>query len=423
MLPINTSAFSNTLGAADRAAQRKALVTPFKEEFDAKPDDVIQHTASFNHRCEETGVIEDFNFILHENSPPSDVDMTDAKAQNAWLVDPRRYTYGNLIVDPSTATIEKLQEARDNIRTSLQQFTTAPDPKTMPLASKKLISFQNRQWIYVLLQTLWTAHMKTIMSKYQELHEQDGVILWFCFLQHFAGTTTENLIEAYSQLSENKIQLSHFNGNILNFTNAIRNPIRRLLKAKENPSFQHFLYVFHGAMDAPNEEFRAFVMTLYTDYRKGGPTQRISMLDLLDQLDLEYNRINNLGQWIKKEDTQILALTASFQDLQTKFANLQGRYSSLQALVASKDTSASDVKPPPIQKNSTSLHQRKKVNPRLLNLKEERGNGTISASAAVGTALTLLMNINQVKVETKIVVLLLPLMLLLQLIRKFPKQT
>ena len=80
-------------------------------------------------------------------------------------------------------------------------------------------------------------------------------------------------------------------------------------------------------MDAPNEEFRAFVMTLYTDYRKGGPTQRISMLDLLDQLDLEYNRINNLGRWIKKEDTQILALTASFQDLQAKFTNLQSRYS------------------------------------------------------------------------------------------------
>ncbi len=105
MLHFNTSAFSNTLGAADRAAQRKALVTPFKEEFDAKPDDVMQHIASFNHHCEETGVIEDFNYILHENSPPSDVDMTDTKAHAAWLADPRCYTYGNLIIDSSTATI------------------------------------------------------------------------------------------------------------------------------------------------------------------------------------------------------------------------------------------------------------------------------------------------------------------------------
>jgi hypothetical protein len=36
MLPFNTSAFSNTLGAQDRAAQRKALVAPLKEDFDGK---------------------------------------------------------------------------------------------------------------------------------------------------------------------------------------------------------------------------------------------------------------------------------------------------------------------------------------------------------------------------------------------------
>jgi hypothetical protein len=63
--------------------------------------------------------------------------------------------------------------------------------------------------------------MKAIMSKYQELHDNNGIILWFCFLQHFAGTTTENLIEAYSQLSESKLHLSNFNNNILSFTKAI----------------------------------------------------------------------------------------------------------------------------------------------------------------------------------------------------------
>ena len=92
MLPFNTSAFSNTLGAIDRAAQRKALVAPFKEDFDAKSDDVIQHIASFTHRCEETGVVKDFNFVLHENAPPSDVDMTDPKAKTSWLADSRCFT-------------------------------------------------------------------------------------------------------------------------------------------------------------------------------------------------------------------------------------------------------------------------------------------------------------------------------------------
>jgi hypothetical protein len=78
----------------------------------------------------------------------------------------------------------------------------------MPLASKQLVSYQNREWIYTLLMTLWTSNMKAIMQCYEELHDQDGVVLWFCFLTHFAGTTTENLIEAYSHLTETKIQLS-----------------------------------------------------------------------------------------------------------------------------------------------------------------------------------------------------------------------
>jgi hypothetical protein len=343
MLPFNTSSFSNTLGASDRAAQRKALIASFKEEFDGKPDDVLQHIAMFNHRCEESGVIEDFKFIEEEHLPPSDFDMTDPKQRTAWLSDPRRFTYGNILIDSSNATLEKVQQARDDIRHALKKFSSPPDPVKMPLASQQLVSFQNRQWLYTLLQNTWTVNMKTIMLRYQELHDQDGVVLWYCFLTHFAGTTTENLIIAYSQLSETKLQLALFQ-NVLKFTNAIRTPICTLLKAKEEPTFQHFLYVFHGAMDAPNEEFRAFIIALYTDYRKGGPTKQLSMLDLLDKIDTEYNRINNLGRWVRKEDPQILALTASLQTLQNQFSSLQGRY---QALVASKDTQSTTPTPTP----------------------------------------------------------------------------
>ncbi len=40
------------------------------------------------------------------------------------------------------------------------------------------------------------------------------------------------------------------------------------------------------------------------------------MLDLLDKLDIEYSRLNNLNRWTKKEDTQMLALMSSFKSLQ-----------------------------------------------------------------------------------------------------------
>jgi hypothetical protein len=115
LLPFNTSAFSNLLGASDHAAQRKALVAPFKEEFDGSPDDVLQHIASSTTHCTETGVTEDFNYIEKENYPPSVIDMDDPASKPSWLSDPRRFTYGNILINTSTATIEKLQQARDKI--------------------------------------------------------------------------------------------------------------------------------------------------------------------------------------------------------------------------------------------------------------------------------------------------------------------
>jgi hypothetical protein len=98
----------------------------------------------------------------------------------------------------------------------------------------------------------------------------------------------ENLIEAYSQLSKSKFNLHLFQDNILKFTNAVRAPIRCILKANEQPSFQNFLTVFHSCLDASNEKFCSYVMTLYSDYRAGGPTKSISILDLLDKFDAEW---------------------------------------------------------------------------------------------------------------------------------------
>jgi hypothetical protein len=122
MLPFNTSTFSNLLGASDRAAQRKALFSPF-EEFDGKPEDVHQHISRFTQRFDETGVIEDFSFVISENSPPSDVDLLAPKEKTAWLFDPRCFNTSNFLIDASQATIEKVQAARDKIHNSLKKFT------------------------------------------------------------------------------------------------------------------------------------------------------------------------------------------------------------------------------------------------------------------------------------------------------------
>jgi hypothetical protein len=119
LLPFKTSTFSNTLGASDRAANQKTLIAPFKEEFNGSPEDVLQHITSFKTHCEETGVTEDFNFIDEENETPLDIDMTDSTDPASWLSDSHCCNYGKILIDASSATIEKLQQARDKVRTSL----------------------------------------------------------------------------------------------------------------------------------------------------------------------------------------------------------------------------------------------------------------------------------------------------------------
>jgi hypothetical protein len=60
-------------------------------------------------------------------------------------------------------------------------------------------------------------------------------------------------------------------------------------------------------------------------------TKSLSMLLLLDKLDLEYNRINNLGCWIKLKDPQGLPLTMNLNILQSQFSTIKTQYSALMA--------------------------------------------------------------------------------------------
>lgn len=69
--------------------------------------------------------------------------------------------------------------------------------------------------------------------------------------------------------------------------------------------------------------------------------------ELLDKFNQEYNRLQNLGCWIEKEDSKMLALVSSFETLQDQFSSLQSKYSALQAQLTKK---TSDTPPTPKSK-------------------------------------------------------------------------
>lgn len=74
-------------------------------------------------------------------------------------------------MDASQGTLENVQHVHDHIQDYLSTPTVSPDPKKNSIGSQLLASFQNCQWIYALLQNVWTAKMKLIIKLcYQELH-------------------------------------------------------------------------------------------------------------------------------------------------------------------------------------------------------------------------------------------------------------
>ena len=106
---FNTSTFSYKENALDRTA----LVAKLHHEFDGELNKVQQHITDITHRCKQCGIYNDFVYIIKENPPPSNLDLTDPKDQAQWEQDPDRFVLGNLLDDPSKATLENVQQVRD----------------------------------------------------------------------------------------------------------------------------------------------------------------------------------------------------------------------------------------------------------------------------------------------------------------------
>jgi len=168
--------------------------------------------------------------------------------------------------------------------------------------------------------------MLSLMSKYLENHDGDGVVLFYCFLKHFTGATKGNIIAAYAELTEAKVQLHLFNNNVSAFTNAVRIPTCKLVNCQKQPTFQHMLNVYDGVMVCPNAEFSNYIHNLYREYRSDSLAASWSMFQLLDTLDQEYERLQALNHWEPRQlakNPEILALTAELSSLKAYVAKLQ----------------------------------------------------------------------------------------------------
>jgi hypothetical protein len=109
--------------------------------------------------------------------------------------------------------------------------------------------------------------------------------------------------------------------------------------AGQQPTKQHFIFVFSALKQLEEAEFKLIIMKLYQEWRSGtGDGVSLTMLQLLVRADSEYKRLHQLGQWVtKNKASELMGLQAKLDLLQTQFVALMSDHNKL------KQTS----KPPP----------------------------------------------------------------------------
>jgi hypothetical protein len=225
----------------------------------------------------------------------------------------------------------------------------------------ELASKQHRTWISELLRNSWTPTVIADMSAFEEEIQDDGVILFYVFLREHIGFTNEAIIAAEAQLTKEKLALENFQFNILKFTTHVRTYIRQIMGAGQQPTKQHFIFVFSALKEVEEEEFKLIIMKLYQEWRSGlGDGATLTMLQLLARADSEYKRLYQLGQWTtKNKASDLMGLPAKLDILQSQFVALMSEHTKLKQASKPPPSSHPTGEPKPEEKEERTFNGEK----------------------------------------------------------------
>jgi len=315
MVYVNDTPFKGTYNADDRLKHRNAVREDLPTKFDGSKDQFYRHSIEFIQRIKDTGLVAEFDIRIRENPRP------DAIAECAWADHPDRFETINFLEDYTVATLTQVKAERDRILATIAGLDAAPRNAGVP-GAKEFASKQHRSWIAECLRMSWTAEAKDRMDAHTEEHDGDGVVMWMCCLQEFAGSSREALIAAQEALHPNKLNLDSFNMDVKSFTSYCRTHFRMLLKAGRQPTEDHFIHIYTALKKANTEEFRLQIIDWYRNWRQGaGAGSQWTMMQLLAKVDLEYTRLLELGQWETNDpNSTVVALLSKVNDLEKSVA-------------------------------------------------------------------------------------------------------
>jgi hypothetical protein len=162
------------------------------------------------------------------------------------------------------------------------------------------------------------------MSAVEEETRGDGILLFYIFLREYMGYSKDAIVAAEQQLTKEKLALENFEHDISKFTSYARTHLRRIINAGSPITNQHFILIFSALKDSHEDVFKLIIMQLYDSWCRGnGKGANITIMQLLARVDTEYKGLQQLGQWMtKNQSTELIGLQAEFDVLKLQFAAL-----------------------------------------------------------------------------------------------------
>jgi hypothetical protein len=304
---------------------------------------------------QSSGLYKEFIIKTIENPCPNDI------PEDEWVFDhPLHWQTENFLENFNGVTLATITQEKECIDDTLESLDDVPRVSTDEGASKQA-SKQHHMWISELLHNSWTSNVIADMSAFEEEIQEDGVILFYVFLREHIGFTNEAIIAAEAQLTKEKLALENFQFNILKFTTHVRTYIRQIMGAGQQPTKQHFIFVFSALKEVEEEEFKLIIMKLYQEWRSGtGDGANLTMLQLLARADFEYKRLHQLGQWTTKHKaSELMGLQAKFDILQTQFAALMSEHTKLKQASKPPPSNHPNGEPKPEEKEECMVNGEK----------------------------------------------------------------
>ena len=312
--------FTGKITDPNRTKHSEAVQAPLLDKFDGQPDTLNRFLQDLRRRMTTLGMRNEFNVTTNDPKPrPPHID------ESTWLVDPARFQY-NLLESYSKVTLAQAQATRQDLITILDAQSTAP--KGTSAEATSFASRQHRCWIAEFLFNSITSDVRTSLDAYEEDHYDDGVLIFLCIMQMYAGSEMHALVVAETALQSALLNLSNFNHDIEKLTAYIRLHIRRIVNCGGQVTNSHWIALYATLSTTPTEEFRILILQWKRNWlRQSGEGHNWSMMQFLAKVDAEYVRLQRLGQWKTTDDnTTIVALQSALRQQASQFETQLAAY-------------------------------------------------------------------------------------------------